>query len=469
MVLTAEEVVLERCEKFLSPLYWTDVNLRSRMFPSRIAVDELSMLQLGPEEPHLPFRRARDLWRQGCFRPCSVGDSFGPTWATVWFRLRFVVPEAKCGLSLALRWDSSSEAMLYGEEGEHLQAFTGGDGSDRRDLFFLPKTMICAETLEFFVEMACNGMFGNGGGGMIRPPDENGSFQLKAAELVEVNEPAHTLFWDLTALHSLASSTKDAAVSSGLVSAISGILNAVDIADSTSLTACHRRAEEAMQGNQIDHSVSAFGHCHIDTAWLWPYRETRRKAMRSWGTQLTLMDRYPDWRFVASQTVHVEWLKEDHPPLFHKVIASVRLGRFVPVGGTFVEFDANVPSAESFIRQFLYGSQFLQQNLGIRSDVFWLPDTFGYSAQLPQIMRGFGMRYFLSQKLSWNLFNVFPHSSFEWEGIDGSVVIAHFPPADTYSAACSAGELLKSVSNHKSLRHSNRSMLLFGHGICLFE
>ena len=463
MVLTAEEVVLERCDKFLSPLYWTDVNLRSKMFLSVTLAEELAMLHLGPEEPHIPFPRARDLWRQGCFRPCSVGDSFGPTWATIWFRLRFTVPETLLGCNVALRWDSSSEAMLYQEDGAHLQAFTGGDGSDRRDLYFFPHRLV-SQTLEFFVEMACNGMFGNGRGGMIRPPDEQAFFQLKAVELVEVNESVHRLFWDLTALHSLASSTKDAVVSSALISAISGILNSVNLADSTSLAACHRKANDVMRGSQIDHCIAALGHCHIDTAWLWPYRETRRKVMRSWSTQLMLMEKYPDWKFVASQTVQFEWLKEDQPILFNRVLARVRSGRFIPVRGTYVEFDANLPSAESFIRQFLYGSQFFQQVLDVRSDVFWLPDTFGYSAQLPQIMRGFGKKYFLSQKLSWNLFNTFPHSSFEWEGIDGSRVIAHFPPADTYGAACSASDLLKSASNHKSLKHSNRSMLLYGHG-----
>ena len=464
MVFSSDQVVLERCEKFLSPIYWTDVNIRSQMFPLRLPFGEMEMLLLRPEEPHLPFPRVQEMKTEGRFRPCVVGDVFGPAWATVWFYLKVALPGPLHDRHVGIRWDSSSEAMLFSSQGDYLQAFTGGDGADRRDLFLLPRLASKGETLEFFVEMACNGMFGNGLGGMIRPPDEKSSFQLRVAEVVEVNLPLHSLFWDLTALHSLASHSKDSAVSSQIITTISWILNKVDISDASSVLACHRKAEEAMLGSQVNHDITAVGHCHIDTAWLWPYRETRRKVMRSWSTQLALMESYPEWRFVASQGVQFEWLMQDHPQLFNRIVDKIQTGRFIPVGGTYVEFDANIPSAESFIRQFLYGSQFFEKTLGVQTDVFWLPDTFGYSAQLPQIMRGFGMKYFLSQKLSWNLFNTFPHSSFEWEGIDGSRVIAHFPPADSYNATCSAEDFLKSVSNHKSLKSSNRSMVLFGHG-----
>jgi alpha-mannosidase len=112
-----------------------------------------------------------------------------------------------------------------------------------------------------------------------------------------------------------------------------------------------------------------------------------------------------NWMFVASQAVQWEWLLEDHPHLFDRIQRLVDEGKFVPIGGSYVEFDANVPSGESMIRQFLYGGEFFLKKLGCKSRVFWLPDTFGYSGQLPQICQGFGIPYFLSQKLSWNLFN----------------------------------------------------------------
>jgi alpha-mannosidase len=310
-------------------------------------------------------------------------------------------------------------------------------------------------------------MFGNGNNGMIRPPDPDRSFTLATAELVCINVPVHGLFWDLECLHGLGISSKDAATVANVVTAISRILNAVDLRDAESLRQCRAVAQtilDAPDAVKIDHDVTAVGHCHIDTAWLWSYKETRRKVARSWCTQLSLMDAYPDWRFVASQAVQWEWLEDGCPDLFERVKARVDDGRFIPIGGTYVEFDANIPSLESFIRQFLYGSQYFRDKLGLATDVFWLPDTFGYSAQLPQVMRGFNIKYFLSQKLSWNLFNKFPHSTFTWEGIDGSSVLAHFPPSDTYNASCSAQDFLKCSENHKSLISCNQSMLLFGHG-----
>jgi alpha-mannosidase len=132
------------------------------------------------------------------------------------------------------------------------------------------------------------------------------------------------------------------------------------------------------------------------------------------------------------------------------------------------------------VRQFLYGTTFFEKILGIKNRVFWLPDTFGYSGQLPQILKGFGIQYFMSQKLSWNLTNKyvvmwfilfalilisrFPHNTFVWEGIDGSKVLAHFPPADTYNSSANVKEIVRSCENNKSKNQSNQSLLLFGHG-----
>lgn len=129
-----------------------------------------------------------------------------------------------------------------------------------------------------------------------------------------------------------------------------------------------------------------------------------------------------------------------------------------------MEMDCNLPSGESLVRQFLQGQRYFLDNFGKRSDMFWLPDTFGYAGQLPQIMKGAGIEYFLTQKLSWNLFNKFPHSVFRWEGLDGSDVIAHFPPADSYCAFGNVEEVLRTVTNNKDIGTVNGGMLLFGHG-----
>ncbi len=214
--------------------------------------------------------------------------------------------------------------------------------------------------------------------------------------------------------------------------------------------------------------VTAVGHCHIDTAWLWPYRETRRKIVRSWSTQLRYMARYPGlpFTFAASQAVQYDWLREDHPELMPALEAAVAAHRFIPVGGSWVEPDANMPSGEALARQFLLGERKLAEMFGEagRSTVFWLPDTFGYSAQLPQIARLCGKPYFLTQKLSWSLVNRPRHSSFWWAGLDGTRVLVHFPPADTYNAQGNVQDVLRSATQNKSARDAPQSLMLYGNG-----
>jgi alpha-mannosidase len=157
-------------------------------------------------------------------------------------------------------------------------------------------------------------------------------------------------------------------------------------------------------------------------------------------------------------------MREKNPDLWKRMAARAREGRFIPAGGTWVEPDCNVPSGESLVRQFLYGQRFFEQELGIRCREFWQPDVFGYSGQLPQIMRGAGMTRFLTQKLSWNKFNRPHHHTFTWEGIDGSQVLAHFPPADTYNSVCDVAELRRAARDYKDHDRSRHAYLLFGHG-----
>lgn len=155
------------------------------------------------------------------------------------------------------------------------------------------------------------------------------------------------------------------------------------------------------------------------------------------------------YTFAASQAWQFAAVEARYPDLFERVSAMVKKKQFVPVGGSWVEFDCNMPSGESLCRQLLLGCTYFTEKFGQAPSVFWLPDTFGYSAQLPQLLRQCGQRFFLTQKLSWNLVNKFPHTTFRWEGLDGTSVITHCPPADTYSASATVEEVHKSVTNHK--------------------
>ena len=210
--------------------------------------------------------------------------------------------------------------------------------------------------------------------------------------------------------------------------------------------------------------VTAIGHCHIDSCWLWPWAETKRKVARSWSNQCDLMDRYPEHRFACSQAQQYKWLEQNYPSIFDRVKEKVKKGTFHPIGGSWVEHDTNMPSGESLVRQFLYGQRYFESRFGQRCTTFWLPDTFGYSTQIPQICRISGMSRFFTQKLSWNNINNFPHTTFNWVALDGSQVLCHMPPSETYTAEAHFGDVKRSVSQHKSLDQDHTSLLVFGKG-----
>ncbi|MHB1318346.1 MAG: alpha-mannosidase [Anaerolineae bacterium] len=170
-----------------------------------------------------------------------------------------------------------------------------------------------------------------------------------------------------------------------------------------------------------------FGHAHIDVAWLWHLEETERKCVRTFGTQLALMDEYPDFKFLQSQPHLYWWMKERHPEIYARIKDAVARGQWIVDGGMWVEADTNLSGGESLIRQFLYGKRFIKDEFGVDSQLLWLPDVFGYSGSLPQIMRGCGINYFSTHKIFWiyNGGDPFPLNTFTWEGIDGSSVLVH--------------------------------------------
>ncbi len=178
--------------------------------------------------------------------------------------------------------------------------------------------------------------------------------------------------------------------------------------------------------------ADAVGHTHIDVAWLWDLNQTRHKAVRSYATVLKLMERYPEFTFMAPQAQLYQFVKEDQPELYARIQQAAANGRWEVEGGMWVEADCNLPGGESLVRQLLYGNEFFETEFGHRSCVLWLPDAFGYPASLPQILKKSGIDYFFSSKLSWNESNLLPYDTFQWKGLDGSTVLAHFTPARDY-------------------------------------
>lgn len=173
-------------------------------------------------------------------------------------------------------------------------------------------------------------------------------------------------------------------------------------------------------------TVSCIGHTHIDCAWLWTLRQTREKAQRSFATVLELMRRFPEYKFTSSQPLLYKFVKEEAPELYKEIKARIAEGRWECEGGMWVEADCNIPTGESFVRQFIYGKRFFREEFGKDNRVLWLPDVFGYSAALPQILKGCGIDWFVTSKISWNDTNKMPYDTFIWQGIDGTPVKAYF-------------------------------------------
>ena len=179
--------------------------------------------------------------------------------------------------------------------------------------------------------------------------------------------------------------------------------------------------------------VYCVGHTHIDVAWLWTLATTRDKSVRSFSTVLELMDRYPQYIFMSSQPQLYKYVKEQAPSVYERIKKKVEEGRWETEGGMFVEADCNLASGESLVRQFLYGKDFFKREFGKDNQILWLPDVFGYSAALPQIMKKCGIKYFMTTKISWNEFNKMPHDTFLWKGIDGTEILTHFIPTRDYN------------------------------------
>jgi len=219
--------------------------------------------------------------------------------------------------------------------------------------------------------------------------------------------------------------------------------------------------------------VTVTGHTHIDVAWLWRIRETRQKMARSMATALALMEQYPDYQFMYNQGVLLDYLSEDYPELFERLQEQVKGGRFEIEGALWLEPDANITNGESFARHILHGVAYHEQTFGVTPRIFWLPDTFGYSAALPQMMKLSDVDVFVTHKLSWNDTNRMPNETFHWEGIDGSTVAAYFLTTQPYTASgfgttycpdLKPTHVMGTWRRHSQQDLNNELFLVYGHG-----
>ena len=383
--------------------------------------------------------------------PFEVGSRWGPPWGTTWFTFRGEIPDEWSGRRVEAAIDLGFHPDAAGFQCEGLVV----EGPGRPVQGIHPrrtKLGVAAEPgpVTIRLEAASNPTFIQFAPSALGSLDTAGDrplYRFRRAELLLVDGEAEALAHDIDVLAGLMEAMSDGDQRRDRFRhTITGALDHLpDVARMRSML----RPLLDMPAPGSAHRIVATGHAHIDTAWLWPIGETVRKCTRTFASAVRLMDEYPEYRFSCSQAQQYAWIEEHQPELFEQIAVKVGGGQWIPVGGMWVEADMNLPSGESLARQIVHGQRWFESRFGRRCTEVWIPDVFGYPASMPQLYAAGGMHRFVTQKLSWNTTNRFPHHTFWWEGLDGTRVLTHFPPVDTYNAEITPQEVTQSVERFR--------------------
>ncbi|MGW9133648.1 alpha-mannosidase [Streptomyces sp. NPDC055681] len=414
---------------------------------------------------------------KGTYEPFAAGTEWGRPWSTSWFRLEGTVPEAWAGRHVEVVVDPGfsgqgpgfqAEGMLYDDGGVPLK----GIHPHNRHLT-VSASVSGGEPVSLLLEAAANPAVLEHGFeptplGDVLTAGDRALYRFASADLAVLDEEVWHLVLDIEVLSELMHELPaDRSRRHEILRALERMLDALDLHDVAG-TAAVGRAELAgalsRPASASAHRISAAGHAHIDSAWLWPLRETVRKASRTFANVTALAQDYPELVFACSQAQQYAWVRDHQPHIWERIKRAVADGQWAPVGSMWVESDANMPGGEALARQIVHGKRFFEQELGVETQEIWLPDSFGYTAAFPQLARLAGVKWFLTQKLSWNQTNKMPHHTFWWEGIDGTRVFTHFPPVDTYNANFHASQLAHAEKNFADKGRATRSLVPFGWG-----
>ncbi|KQS08732.1 alpha-mannosidase [Curtobacterium sp. Leaf183] len=411
------------------------------------------------------------------FEPYEVGTPWGAAWGTTWFRLSGTVPVAWAGRRVEAVIDLGFDKNMPGFQCEGLVYLADGTPvksiNPRNQWVLIAEQAVGGETVEFFVEAASNPVlldyhpFLVTHEGDIQTSSSKRLYTSRRMDLAVFESEVHELALDIDVLLELQEELPQGPRRMRILQALDDALDALDL-QHIAETAPDARAALvdvlAAPAEASAHRISAVGHAHIDSAWLWPVRETIRKVARTTSSMTELIDQTDDFVYGMSSAQQYAWIKEHRPEVYAKVKDAVAAGRFLPLGGMWVESDTVMPTGESIVRQFSQGQRFFEREFGIRPKGVWLPDSFGYSPALPQLMRRAGFEWFFTQKISWNQVNKFPHHTFLWEGIDGSRVFSHFPSMDTYNSRLSGSEVAKASRQFRENRLASGSIAPVGWG-----
>ncbi|NQT92718.1 MAG: alpha-mannosidase, partial [Lentisphaerae bacterium] len=420
----------------------------------------------------------------------GAGDTWGEKPDTMaWLRIPIRIPGSMAGMPVCVRL--ASAGFADGGFGAEALAYIDGkprQGLDRSHGRILLKQKAkggerCLLTIEAFTGVHAGG------------------HTISVADIEAIDEPTEALFWDArVAIDAVKVMDPDSVEKRRVLDALHEMVGILDLTfeeeqfgkqdawmsifrlplfkgsdafyDSVRPAARFLRRElDGLRVSSGGPKVLMTGHAHIDVAWLWRLSHSRKKCGRTFSSVLEYMKRFPKYHFFQSQPALYQFTKEDYPELYRGIKRRVREGRWEANGATWVEMDTNLPNGESLVRQFLYGKRFFQREFGTDARVLWLPDVFGYSWALPQIMKKSGVDYFMTTKTSWNQYNDIPSDIFTWRGIDGSEVLTCFivtgdpnQPIHTYNGMVNPATVKSAWQNFKGKRHTDEVMLAFGHG-----
>ncbi|MDD3946853.1 MAG: glycoside hydrolase family 38 C-terminal domain-containing protein [Clostridia bacterium] len=396
-------------------------------------------------------------------KPISVGSVWcNEPYGCSWFHFKGKVPETAKGKHVALMINLSGEGCMFDKDGNPVVGLTNvhvleslhlGRG---KKIIEVAKSAEGGEEIDIWIE----------GGSNHQPTSWYQKAVFRQEDIIVIRDDMSDLFYDYAVLAMHRTNYKK---TDPKYTRIKKVLHeAFKTAKSASTEAITKARqmikEELRNGEDIPYYSYATGHAHLDLAWLWPIRETKRKACRTFVNQIRNIEKFDGYVFGASQPQQFQWMEENHPSLFARIKEAVDNGKIELQGGMWVECDTNLTSGESLIRQNLYGKKYWREKFGKEVNFCWLPDVFGFSGNLPQILKKSGMDYFLTTKLSWNEHNKFPYRSFIWEGIDGSDVLVHMPPEDNYNGFASPITNMIALNSYPEKNKFNVFSMLYGIG-----
>ncbi|MBQ8764138.1 MAG: alpha-mannosidase [Clostridia bacterium] len=464
----------KQTERMLSKLKRFEKTLNPMLFKQVIKIDKVLAFETQERFYEIPD--------ESLFSPVESGWIWGSEESFCWFKAEFTVPEELEGENLFVMPHTEGYESLLWVNGKPFGTFATkivftGHGNHYCDL--VKMNVKAGEKIEIAIEAyAGHSHYGTQPFQTDRLIKEY-KYHFDGLDICVKDPLINDFYFDLKVINELIETLPDTSFRKGdLINALyevhKRIYYAFDDIDEETFRDALKSASPflkealAVKNGPEAAKVGIIGHSHLDTAWLWKATETIKKCARTYSNQLALMEQYPEHLFIQSSACHSNMLLEHYPELFEKIKEKAIEGRYEPNGGVWVECDCNITSGESMIRQFLWGQRFTRKHFNFTSNCFWLPDTFGYSAAIPQIMKGCCVDYFLTTKIDWNDVNHFPYDTFYWQGIDGTKVFTHFNTTAAWPAPkdfCYA--VTGDVKHNHSLNERNVTRMrleAFGHG-----